>query len=134
MTEYPNLKPFRPGQSGNPTGRPAIPEELRAIKALTKDEVARLFSKFLRANLQELAQTIGNKESPSLDVWLAAGILKGIDYGDFTRLAFMLERVVGKPAIDGDGDVPVWAETLKQLIESGITIDAIVQHLGKKAG
>lgn len=135
MSERPqnkHLKPWKPGQSGNPGGRPTLPEELRAIKELTKEEVKRLFSKHLRATPPELLVVVKDQKASALDSWLAAGILKGIDQGDFSRLGFMLERVIGKPETVQEDPGSSWAEAMQILLASGITMDAIVQHLAQK--
>ncbi|TXN12191.1 hypothetical protein FV219_05325 [Methylobacterium sp. WL122] len=41
MTKPANLKPFTPGQSGNPGGRPRIPEDVKQLaRALTPEAIA----------------------------------------------------------------------------------------------
>lgn len=130
------IKPFqfKPGQCGNPSGRPALPPELRAIRELTKDEVRRLFSKALRTCVPELEKLKADMAAPAIDVWLASGILKGIDQGDFTRMAFLVERVIGKIQVDGEGENSPLAAILEAIAASGLSMDTIVAHLGKKAG
>lgn len=135
MSERPqnrHLKPYQPGQSGNPSGRPALPEALRSVHELTKDEVKRTISKYLRANARELAETKVDKDAPSLDVWLASGILKGIAHGDFTRLAFMLDRLIGKIPVEQDASENPWTAILEAMSASGIGMDQIVAHLAQK--
>ena len=84
MSKPTNLKPFAPGQSGNPGGRPRLP-----------DDVKQLARGYTREALQTLAGVMRNDEAPA-----AARV---------TAASHSLDRAWGKPAqhltVDPVGDL-----------------------------
>ncbi|GJE14265.1 DUF5681 domain-containing protein [Methylobacterium longum] len=84
MTKPTNLKPFAPGQSGNPGGRPRLP-----------DDVKQLARGYTREALETLAGVMRNDEAPA-----AARV---------TAASHILDRAWGKPAqhltVDPVGDL-----------------------------
>ncbi len=97
MGAAPNLRPgWKPGQSGNPGGRAKLPEELRAIKALTQEEVARYVAKYARMGSTELDALVLARSVPMLELAIARIFQEAEAKGDFTRLSFLLDRAIGK--------------------------------------
>lgn len=91
-----NLRPYPKGVSGNPTGINGIPENLRHIKNLTQPELTKIVSKYARMVISELQKAIKDPTIPVLELSIASIFNKSIQHGDYTRLAFLLERAVGK--------------------------------------
>ena len=86
---------------------PRIPEHLRKIASLTQHEVTKIISKYARLTAQQLKEVLEAKEAPALELSIASIFAKSIMYGDSQRLAFLLDRAVGK--------VPVTQETDEDL-------------------
>lgn len=97
MSAARNLTPWKPGQSGNPSGRPKLPEELRSIRALTQEELQRIISKYGRMPLPELDAIIAAKAGPTLELVVARILQEAFKRGDGQRLEFLLNRALGKP-------------------------------------
>lgn len=98
-----NLVSWKPGQSGNPSGRPKIPEALRGIHSLTQPEVCKIISKYARMEKAELIGASENPKTSALELCIASIFVACIKTGDYTKLSFLLDRAIGK--------VPVIEET-----------------------
>lgn len=93
----PKEKQFKKGQSGNPGGRKKMPEELRVISKLSKDEINALFAKYMRMSKTEMLAALQNESLSAIELWIASGIVSGIKNGDWHNLNCMLDRIFGKP-------------------------------------
>ncbi len=102
-----NLKPWKPGQSGNPTGMARVPDHLRGVASLSPLEVVKIVSKYARMTRAELQVAATNPDTPMLEVAIASVFAQSAKTGDYQRLAFLLDRAVGK--------VPVVQETNDEL-------------------
>jgi len=128
MGAAPQLRPshWKKGQSGNPSGRPKLPPELKAIPPFTANELSRIISKYGRLTVERLYEIIDNKLATAMDVAVCKIFARSIEEGDYGRLSFLLDRCIGKPPVseplDSDEDdlsaVPT-AELL-QLIKRAI--------------
>lgn len=98
-----NLKPWQPGQSGNPEGRKPVPIEL---KSLNKTEFAAQIWKTFNYTVEELTKIATNRQSKVSDAWLASSALKGIARGDFKALDWFCTRL-GLPKLVEHLDVTV---------------------------
>ena len=87
--------PFKPGQSGNPAGRPKLSPELRKIRELNGEEIRRLFAKYARMTRMQLQESIDNPNTPVIELIIATGISIAYLQGDYTRLNFILNRTIG---------------------------------------
>lgn len=85
-------KNFKPGVITNPNGRPPEGPELKAIKNMSKNELAELFHRVLSAKPEDL----NNFKGTVLEQWLASIIYQGIKQGDWGRLNPFIERLFGK--------------------------------------
>lgn len=112
-----NLKPFQPGVSGNPKGRPrGIPDELMAIKSLSHLEITKLISKYARMTAPEMEEVIQNNKLSMLELSFCSMFKKSIELGDFTRISFLLDRCIGKvKEVLEDDETQEERERLKKL-------------------
>lgn len=99
MNSAHNLKQwqFKPGQSGNPKGRPVLPPELRAIKILTPLELSAYVSKYAKMPAIEMKEAVLNPTLPMIELVIANIFMRAVEQGDYQRLAFLLDRAVGRP-------------------------------------
>lgn len=87
---------FLPGQSGNPNGRPNVPEDLKQARNLNRIELDRLLNKMLGSTKAELETILKNPSSTLLEITVCGILAKAAQGGDHQRLNFILERLVGK--------------------------------------
>lgn len=98
MAGNPNIKPrFVKGQSGNPSGKRALPEHLKKIHKLSRDEVNAIFSKYCRMSKDEMLEATKNGTLPALELWVCSGIVNGIKNGDWYNMNIMFDRIFGRP-------------------------------------
>jgi Family of unknown function (DUF5681) len=102
---------FKPGQSGNPKGRPVFSPESKEIRALSHQSVAEMGSMVLKGDIEGIQAIAKDTKATVLKVWMASIIVKAINRGDVTVLNAFLDRVVGKVKervqITGDPDAPL---------------------------
>lgn len=93
-----NLKPWVPGQSGNPGGK--------VKNLLTRDRIKSVLSKFSELDQLELTQIVDDQNSKVLDAMVASIMRKIIKDGDAVKLDFLFNRIIGKvkEEIDIKGD------------------------------
>jgi hypothetical protein len=99
-----NLKPFKPGQSGNPAGRAGVlPPEVRSERKRNQAELIRTITKIFMMTDSEIEKHI--LENPPTQ--LQAAVIKLIGSakeGDVTAFKYLTEVMVGKiPEHDYDG-------------------------------
>jgi hypothetical protein len=88
-------KDFRPGQSGNPKGRPALPEDIKEARTLNKLEFERIVNKYLYLTPDEILAIVNSHQAPSIELMIASIINSATKHGDHFRLNFLLDRVIG---------------------------------------
>lgn len=98
-----NLRPFKPGQSGNPAGRAGIlPPEVRAERKKNQAALIQLVSKLMMLRPGEANQSIG-QTGTQLELAVQALIDKAKG-GDVVAFRYLIETMVGKiPESDFDG-------------------------------
>lgn len=92
-----NLKPWKRGQSGNPAGRPPIPEEIRKLRALTNEQVAEVGTLLLESKESDVQKIADDANAPLLKKWIAAVAIAGLKNKDERKLDTLLTRISGKP-------------------------------------
>jgi hypothetical protein len=88
-------KDWKKGESGNPNGRPPLPPEVKAIRALTHQEIKELGEVILGCNRDDLELIVKNHEATVLRRWIAKVALNGLDHGNMMTLNALLDRIVG---------------------------------------
>jgi hypothetical protein len=106
-------RPFPPGVSGNPNGRPKVPEEIKMARALNKLELERILNEFIYMTPDEMTTKIESGSATAIEAMVGAIILAAVKHGDQARLNFILDRLIGKvkEAIDISGQI-----TLEKLV------------------
>jgi hypothetical protein len=98
---------FKPGQSGNPGGKPA--------GILTKDKVAGILGKFAGASREQLQEVIQNPKSTMMEIMIASVMARAAKEGDPHRLEFLLQRSIGKVSDMTTLEVKHWTDDLKTI-------------------
>lgn len=84
----PRDKSWKPGQSGNESGRPK--------GLLTSDQIKAILRDLLKLNRQELQDVISDPKTNMIKLTIASVIAKAAKDGDYSRLEFLLNRGIGK--------------------------------------
>src|SRR5687768_16998427 len=87
---------YKPGQSGNPGGRPRLPEDIKEARQLNRVEFERVANKFLYMTAVEIQAAVRAPETTGLELMVGSIIAKGIKNGDHQRLSFVLDRLIGR--------------------------------------
>lgn len=85
---------YKPGQSGNLKGKPKLAPEVKQIRNLTIEKFHDLVNKYFYLSLDEL-KAFNNNNTPSLDLMVIHIITECIKKGDYSRLDFFLNRLIG---------------------------------------
>lgn len=91
-----NLRPIQKGEVRNPLGARAHNKELKKIRSLTVEEVARVGELILQNDLTALEALRDKPGSSVLTVWICAIAVKAIRKGDAMALNALLDRFIGK--------------------------------------
>ena len=102
------LRPWEPGQSGNPAGRP--PDIVgRALKTLTRQDLSDLANVILAGEMRDLRRIAKDPAQPALKALIAQSLLGAYDRREFTTIDRILDRLVGRSrdaAMFGDTEPP----------------------------
>ena len=93
-----NLKPFKPGQSGNPKGR--APKYITTITDRTgyrNSEIADCMKSMLKMNQKEISEIQKSESTPILENLVASAIIGDIQKMELRNLDSILNRCYGKP-------------------------------------
>lgn len=91
---------FKPGQSGNPEGRPRIPMDLKEAKSVNKIEFDRVLNKYMYLKAPEINAALKSDDLPMMELVVAKIVAKAFNEGDQRRLEFILDRLIGKVSND----------------------------------
>lgn len=84
---------FAKGNPGGP-GRPSF--GITQARNLNKEECEDLLNKLIRLPQEKLREIMSDNETQGLDALIASIIIKGIEFGDYSRLNFLFDRLIGK--------------------------------------
>ena len=88
-------KNWVPGQSGNPNGRPKLPDEIKEARKISVEKIIEMFSKYLLMTEEDFKK-VDRTNLTMLEVWF----LKNVDYAiskrDHHVFDKILDRVIGR--------------------------------------
>lgn len=88
---------WQKGQSGNPGGRPRLPDATQRLKETAKIQTIEAISKVMGMNRAEIAEVAKDKTAPAALLLAASVVNKAINLGCPHRAQLILSYVVGKP-------------------------------------
>ncbi len=92
----PEGKRFKPGVSGNPGGKPKIPDDIKEARKLTQIELERTINALLFLDKESLQARIKDPKTPMIEMIAASIMAQAAVKGDHLRLDFILQRMIGK--------------------------------------
>ncbi len=103
-----NLKSWKPGQSGNISGRPKLPEHLKDAPEMTKDKVQRIIGLYSEMSVAKLKVAAKDENLPAFEAAVIASLLNAIKFGDTSKMEFFLQRCgIGKVTEKIEQDIKV---------------------------
>jgi hypothetical protein len=92
-----HLIPFKPGQSGNPNGRPRKYVSLLKEQGYKLAEINDTIQAMMSMDLEELKTVWDNPKATILEKTIASAMRKSLEKGSLYSLETLLTRVYGKP-------------------------------------
>lgn len=92
----PEYTHWKPGQSGNPSGRPPLPPEVKEAKRLNKATLETIVNTYLFMPLELLRGKLEDRSLPAVECWMISIIYKGLMSGDWGGFEWIAQRLVGK--------------------------------------
>ena len=111
-------KTWKKGQSGNLKGRPKLPDDIKEARTLNQIEFERTINKFLFESKRFLDELLESEQSTVFELMIAKMLQKAINEGDYQRINFLMDRIVGKAKETIDHNlkgVPDWVVSLYQM-------------------
>lgn len=104
---------FKPGQSGNPGGRPKLPAELRAARKRDMASLIRMIAHHFGMTMKEAKEKSKQPEISCLESAVLGLIMKSIK-GDSASFRYLIELMCGKVP---DNDFDEFTEDELALLE-----------------
>ncbi len=87
---------FKKGVSGNPGGKPKIPEDLKNIKVFSSQELHRIISRHLRMGKEESLAFVDEGSADMISLIVASALNRSLESGDFYKVEQLLMRLLGR--------------------------------------
>jgi hypothetical protein len=87
---------FKDGNPGGP-GRPTTPDEVKLARSMNQVELSRILNDLIYCSKDELKAKLSEPSISVFELAIGSIIKNAVEKGDQTRIAFLLERLVGKP-------------------------------------
>lgn len=89
-----NLIPAKKGEVRNPTGRPKLPEEIRAMKEASTEQLISSYHKFAFTDLKEINS---NPPVNLIEQGVRQTMMNFANSGEVDHISKLWDRVLGKP-------------------------------------
>lgn len=97
MPTPPQHSMFKPGESGNPAGRPKKIFTVLKESGYTRDDIREAFTEIGWQTMDDLQEIFKNDKSPAIMRLIAHAFKRGVEKGDFRYVSEILQHVIGKP-------------------------------------
>jgi len=114
---------FEKGVSPNPEGFKGMPKELRAARKITQFDFLTSVNLLVKMDRAQLQEVMNNPATNTLDLMLGGIIIRAITEQCHHRAEFILNRLIGRVAIQADIQFTEGKET--PVVNFGVTKDTI---------
>jgi hypothetical protein len=90
---------WKPGESGNPNGRPKVPEEIKKLRKLNRNAFELMLDELMWMSADQIRELSQAKDVPVVKLAMAAIIAKSAQFGDHKRFGYLLEQMIGKAMV-----------------------------------
>ena len=88
---------FKPGESGNPNGRPKKIYTLLKQSGYSKDDIRDAFEELGWHSLEDIQEVLDDPKKPAILKVIARAFLRGAEKGDFRYVSEIITHAIGKP-------------------------------------
>lgn len=113
----PEKTKWKAGQSGNPNGKPKMPEELQKANKLSAKKFIEYVNRYVNMNRSEIKEDLERKEATMLELLVGGMISKAVSTQDPVRANFILDRTIGKVIDKMEIEIVVPKPTIIQRID-----------------
>lgn len=85
---------FLPGQSGNPKGRPRMPDWLKSVRKIPKDEFELRIARILQMPMAQIKDMVFAPDAEACDVAIAAIVCAAVSRGDHAKLDWLAKTMI----------------------------------------
>lgn len=96
---------FKPGESGNPEGRPKKIFTILKESGFSKDDIRDAFEEIGWQTVEQLQALLDDPAKPAIIKVIAKAFHRGAEKGDYRYVAEILQQVIGKPKETRDENV-----------------------------
>lgn len=86
---------WKKGQSGNPKGRPKLPDEIKEARRLSVEKIIEMFSKYLLMTEQDFKK-VDRTNLTMVEVWFLKNIDTAMKEGNHAVFDKILDRIIGR--------------------------------------
>lgn len=101
-----NLIPWKPGQSGNPKGRPKLSDEEKKLRKLSKEQFKEIGDMIVNGKVEELFGIMEDPDATVLQKLVARGLQEAYEKGNWAVVNLLLDRLIGKVKEEVDVNLP----------------------------
>lgn len=105
---------FKPGQSGNPNGRPVLPGNIKTMRQWNQIKFAEFLNEFVDMTQDQLASKLKSGTCTMLEDMIISVMLHAKKKGDHQKINFLLDRLIGK--VPNEIDVTTKGEKLPSVM------------------
>lgn len=87
---------WKPGQTGNPSGRPKYPADVKEARVMNLAEASRILNKYAYSTVEEIKAAALDPQTPAIEMMILKVIVECTKTGDHHRLNFLFDRLIGK--------------------------------------
>lgn len=96
-------RPFQKGVSGNPGGKPKLPDDIKAARKLSREDFIRILEKYRNMPIGEIKTIAEDQATPLMDRLVIAWLKEGLS-GNVQAIDKLLDRWIGKVEAFPDND------------------------------
>lgn len=101
------MPPWKPGQTGNPNGRPTKIYTILKQSGYTRDDVRTAFHEISWMTIEELKEKFADPASPAIIKVITHCFKRAIEKGDYRYISEIIQQTIGAPKQTLDANITI---------------------------